>query len=124
MYGKVLVHHNGVGVAALRDPRGRVLLRISVGENRVRAVLLLALLKTLAGGVAVHHAAHTHPVTRFKPRDLGTHGLHHASDFVPRHLGVLLRPPVALHLVDVGVANTGIADVDQNVVFTDRLALE
>lgn len=75
---------------------------------------LLAELTSQAGSVQPFD---TSVVSNFKLIDEFTRGDDHASSFMSAHERKLqIEGPVTLHGVQVGVANSGIPDLDQNLV--------
>ena len=108
----------------MRDSGRRAFLRVTIGECSIRTVLLLTLFEAFALRVAIHHAPYPCAVAYFELGDVLADRRHDAHDFVSRYLRILLRSPVAFHLVDVGVADTRSLDVDQDVVIADRPPLE
>ena len=111
---EVLVHHDVGGVAALGD-------RAVAVDGRVRpdvalqAVLLLPRQAVHALPAGVDHAAHPDPITDRVLADLGADLGDLADDLVADGEGVGDLTPLAAHGVDVGVADAGVADRDQDV---------
>ena len=63
---ETLVDDDAVGVAAVGDRRGLVLVRRAVGEDHVRAELLEAVLAVGAGAVRIDQAADADEVARLE----------------------------------------------------------
>ena len=100
---KVLIHHNRIGVPAVRNAP-RVLVRKVIGQNHVVAELLKACLALRTGPVRVHHASHSGQIPglelRHRRADLRhpTHNLmagharidsrHHVVPLIPRLMQV------------------------------------
>ena len=64
------------------------------------------------------------PIADFELRDLAADRPNDADDFVAGNLGVALRPPIPPFLVNVGMADAGVLDLDEDVVVPHRPALE
>ena len=112
---EVLGDHDVGGVTALGD--GAVAVNSAVGADvALEAVLLLALLAVHALAAGVHHAADADAVADRVLGDLGANLGDDAGDFVAGDQRVLLGAPVTADGVDVGVADAGELDVDQDIV--------
>src|SRR4051812_14848709 len=96
-----------------------------VGEGReLLAVLLESAPATRAGAAGVNHAADGGEIALFEFRD-GTAGLDYASyDFVAGHDGVDRIVPLVARLVEIGVADAAIQDVDHYIVRERMTALD
>src|SRR3546814_1578991 len=70
----------------------------------------------LALFAAVDDAADTDQVAWLETHDVATHRRHTADDLVPRHARILRARPFRTHLVDVGVAQAAVGDVDLHIV--------
>jgi len=111
------------GVATLRG-------RAVAVDGRVRpdvalqAVLLLPRQAVDALPAGVDHAAHPDPITHGVLADLGADLDDLADDLVADGEGVGDFTPLAAHGVDVGVADTGVADGDQDVLRADVASLD
>ena len=95
-----------------------------VGDLTLEAVLLLAGLAVLALAAGVHEAADADPVADGVLRDLGADLADHAGDLVAGHHREQGLAPLLAGLVDVGVADAGVRDVDHHVVRARVAALD
>ena len=115
---KALVDDDAVGVAAVGDA-AEVLVGEVVGEGHVRAELLEAGLALGAGAVRIDHAADRGEVARLELGDRGADLGDAADDLVARDAGVDGRhdaAPLVTDLVEIGVADTAVEDLDLHVV--------
>ena len=120
---EVLGHDDVGGVAALGD--GAVTVDGAVGAGVAgEAVLLLAGLAVDALAAGVDHAADADPVADGVLGHVGADLGDDAGDLVAGNQRVGLRAPVAADSVDVGVADAGVLDLDQDVVRADVAALD
>ena len=95
-----------------------------VGTDGVRAVVLLALLAPFALTARVDEATDTGTVADLELGDVGTDLGDAADDLVAGHHGVIHRAPLAADGVDVGVADSGVLDLDADVVGAQVAALD
>ena len=120
---EVLGHDDVGGVAALGD--GAVAVDGAVGAGVAgEAVLLLALQAVDALAAGVDHAADADAVADGVLGDFRADLGDDAGDLVAGDQRVLLRAPVAADGVDVGVADAGVLDLDQDVVRANVAALD
>jgi len=121
---EVLADHDAAGitthgVAAIDPVRG------GVGHGRAfEAVLLQALGAGLAVAAGVDHATDTDQVADLVRGDLVTHRGDPANDLVAGHQRVHGDAPFVARLVDVGMANATVEDLDGDVVRARGAALE
>src|SRR3546814_14294999 len=87
-----------------------------VGADHVVAVVLQSLGALLALFAAVDDAADADEVADLEAGRLGAGRRHAADDLVPGHARILRARPFRTHLVDVGVAQAAVGDVDLHVV--------
>ncbi|MHC2543083.1 hypothetical protein ACVINY_003731 [Sinorhizobium meliloti] len=111
-----------VGIAALG--RGSVGLDAVVGHHEARQILLQVEITLGAGRAGVDEAADTHPVADLEPGDLGADCPDDADDLVARYHGEGRIAPFVARLVDVGMADAAIFDVDHHVVVARFATLE
>ena len=111
---EVLVDHDVRRVPALRDGAVPVDARVRTGVA-VEAVLLLPGPAVLALAARVDHAADADPVTHGVPGHLGADLGHPADDLVADDQRIRDLAPLAAHGVNVGVADSRVADLDENV---------
>ena len=120
---EVLVDDDGLGVAALGD--GAVVVDTCVGlDVAVEAVHLFALEALLALTAGPGLAADADAVADLVLGDRGADLADVADDLVADDLGVGDLAPVAADGVDVGVADAGVGDVDEDVVRSQVTALD
>ena len=113
--------HDGLRIAAQRMAR-RVGRRAVVGADHAVAVILQPFVAFGAMLAAVHDAADAHQVANLVGGDMAAHGGDAAHDLVPRHAGIQRARPFAAHLVQVGMADAAIDDLDPNVMGAHRAA--
>src|SRR5690606_30578712 len=119
----VLIDHDGLRVAAVGGLP--VLVQGVVGAGHaLRAVLLLAAQAVLALAAEVDEAADADPVADRVPGDAGADLGDYAGDLVSGDHGEDRLARALLDLVDVGVADARVLDVDQDVELADRAALD
>ena len=107
------------GVAALGG--GAVAVGAGVGgDHALEAVLLVAVAAVGALAAGVDHAADADAVADPVAGDVGADLGDDADDLVAGDDGEGLRAPVAVDGVDVGVADAGVLDLDQDVVRVRR----
>ena len=98
------------------------------GVVRTRHTLAAVLLFTGGAGVAlparVDEAADAHSVADLVLGDIGPHGGDDAGDFVSGDDRVLRSAPLVASGVDVGMADAGKFDVDENVQWTELAAFD
>lgn len=112
------VHDDAVGVAAVGDRGGPVLIGRVVCEHVVWAVLLPARPALLTGMVGVHEAADRHDVAGLVLGDARADLRHPAHDLVPGDDGVHrahARQELVPDVVKVGVADAAEEDFDLHV---------
>jgi hypothetical protein len=113
-----LVDDDLLAVAAVR--RQAVLAHGVVRTDvAVEAVLLEAALAVLAVAAGVDHAADADAVADGVPADLGADLRDHAGDLVTGDERVHRLAPLVAAGVDVGVADAGVRDVDEDVGRSD-----
>src|SRR5439155_5231411 len=88
------------------------------------AVLLETCLAVVALPAGADHAADADLVACLESGHAGADLGHHTRDLVAGHHREDRLAPALTGLVDVRVADTGVLDVDQDVVFADRPALD
>ena len=81
-------------------------------------------LRQLVHSARVHHAADADPVADLVPGDVGADLGNDPDDLVAGYDGEGLRSPVAVDGVDVGVADAGVLDLDEDVVGSDVTPLD
>ncbi|MGX1118415.1 hypothetical protein RKD37_003778 [Streptomyces ambofaciens] len=120
---EVLVDDDLLGVAAVG---GLAVLADAVVRHHVaaRAVLLPAGLAVPALAAGVDHAADAHPVADGELGDAGADLGDDARDLVAGDHREDGLAPALTDLVDVGVADAGELDVDQDVMFTHLAPLD
>src|SRR5690606_38902657 len=106
-----LVDHDRLGIAAQGVP-GLIIGHAVVGADHGVAVVLQAVAALLALAAAVDDAAHAHQVAGLEAGDPGADLGHPADDLVSRHAGEQRAGPFRPHLVQVGVADAAVGDVD------------
>jgi hypothetical protein len=110
-----LIDHD-VGRVAAVGGRLPVRLRGVISEGDLAgAVLLKPLFAVHALAAAVDHAAHAGQVADLELLHLTADRGHRADDLVAGNDGIDPRAPLAAHGVDVGVADTGVGDLDGDV---------
>ena len=113
--GVGLVHHDAFGVAA-EGHAAEVLVGAVVSEDReVEAILLQAAPATRAGAAGIDQAADGGEVAHLEFRDRAADLYDAADDFVAGHHRVDGVVPFVARLVQVGVADAAIEDVDDDV---------
>ncbi|MNH15731.1 hypothetical protein D3C79_753500 [compost metagenome] len=121
---KVLADHDAAGVtahgvAAIDPVRG------GVGHGRAFQAVLLQVLGTgLAVAAGIDHAANADQVTDLVRRYLLAHRSDAADDLVPGHQRVHGNAPLIAGLMDVGVANATVEDLDGDIVRARAATLE
>ena len=111
------------GVAALGG--GAVAVGAGVrGDHAVGAVLLVAVAAVGALAARVDHAADADAVADLVRGDVGAGFGDDADDLVAGYDGEGLGSPVAVDGVDVGVADAGVLDRDEDVVGSDLATLD
>ena len=80
------------------------------------AILLFTMVTLITGLAAVHHAAHTHVVAHLITGDLWADLDHPANDFVAGHQRVMLVAPVAVHRMQIGMANAAEQNFDGHII--------
>ena len=80
------------------------------------AILLLSRVARLASHAAVDHAADRRQVADLDPRDLRTDGGDAADDLVPRQRRIERVAPIVADLVQVGMTDAAVKDVDRDIV--------
>jgi hypothetical protein len=115
-----------LGGQALRDregeaaveahPVGEAAVMAHAGGDVLRAEVLVARPARLAGEARPALPADAHPGADLQLADLGAGGGHRPDDLVARDHGVGPHAPVAVHQVDVAVADAAVADPDLDVV--------
>ena len=121
---EVFVHHDAVGVAAVGDRGGLVLVRRIEGEHLVRAQVFAVGLAVRAGVVGINQTAHPDEIAGLIFCDGRADFGDAADNLVARHDRVNRGhdgAPLVAHLVQVGVADAAEDDFDLNVAF-GRLA--
>ena len=117
------VDHNVVRVAALGG--GSVVVFGVVGaDEALGAVLLDVGLAVFAGAAGVDHDAYSGQVAYGELGDFRADGSDAADDFVAGDHGVDRTTPLVADLVDVGVADAGEEDFDDDVIGAGVAALE
>mmetsp|Transcript_61967 Transcript_61967/g.170268 ORF Transcript_61967/g.170268 Transcript_61967/m.170268 type:complete len:382 (+) Transcript_61967:320-1465(+) len=130
----VLVDNDALRVAAVRGRAAVVVTLLAmlvlqaavVGADHAAAdaVLLLALLALLTLTARIDHAADADAVAHGERLHLGADSHHKPRDLVTRHHRKDGRAPLLARLVDVGMADAGILDLDRHIVRTDGAALD
>ena len=119
-----IAHGDAVGVAAVGGHAVVAVLAV-VGEGgAVLAVLLQVMVAGFALSARIHHAAHTDQIARLEAGDILADAAHAADDLVARHDGVGGAAPVVAGGVQVAVADTGVEDVDDDIVRPGIASLE
>lgn len=95
----------------------------AVGENDVFAVLFHVVCAFRASATGANHATDTGVVTYFELSDIFADLSDDASDFVSRDNGVERLSPVAIHVVDIAMADASVEDFNQDIVITDRATI-
>src|SRR5690606_13738671 len=90
----------------------------------LEAELFLAGKAVLALAAGVDEASDSDPVTDLVPGDVRPDGADDAGDFVAGHHREDRSTPLLTGLVDVGVADSGVGDVDLHVVRADVAAFD
>ena len=105
---------------AAECPARRVRRREVVGADHAVAVILQPAGAVFAVLAAVDDAADPDQVAGLEGGDLGAHGRNPPDDLVTRHAGKLGTRPLCADLVEVGMTDTAVGDVDLHVVGTRR----
>ncbi|CAI8970677.1 hypothetical protein EMIT0P294_50214 [Pseudomonas sp. IT-P294] len=121
---EVFADHDAVGVtahgvAAIDPVRGG----ISHGRT-FEAVLLQVRLTGFAAAAGIDHAADANQIADFVPGDIRTNGGNFAYDLVARHQRVNGNAPLVAGLMDVGMTDAAVENVDGNVVSARAAAFE
>jgi len=123
----ILIHDNSLGIAAV----GRVSFLVACvvsPDGTYRAVLFQSLAALCASSAGVHETANSNLVAYFVTADLIADSRHDAGDLVPRNHGeyrfLLILAPFVASLMNVGMADPAIFDVDNDVVLSRFSALE
>ena len=101
-----------------------VVLRVVGADVALEAVLLLAGLAVLAFAARVDHAADADVVADLVLADLGADLFDDTGDLVTRDEREVCLAPLVAPGVDVGVADAGERDLDQDVFGPDLAALD
>ncbi len=110
-----LMHHDLLRVAA-HGPAGRVIGLAVVGTDHVVAIVFQTFFAIRTGLAAVDDTAHADQVTDLEFADVVADGGNTAHDLVTGDAGVLGAGPFGTDLVQVGVADAAIGDVDLHIV--------
>ena len=113
LQNKVLFDHNILGVAAIAF--FAVVVTAVVGLDIAgSAVVFHAALARVAGATRVNEGSDSNPVANLELGDTVTNGSNLADDFVARNHWEDAFKPLVTNLVDVGVTNARVLDVDCN----------
>ncbi len=120
----ILVDGDAGGIAAI-GRRLAVALIAVIGERHARlAILLLAGTAGLAAPAGIDEAADADDMTGLPFLDMVADLDHPADDLVARHHGKDRAAPFVAGLVDVGMADAAIENVDQDIVRAGLTALD
>ncbi|KAG1264606.1 hypothetical protein G6F66_014195 [Rhizopus arrhizus] len=116
LHHEALLDHHVVGIAAVGRCTALAFAAV-VGPGRAfGAVLLQVVLAGVAVAARVDHAADAGVVADLETGDVAADFGHAADDLVARHHRVDRATPVVAGLVQVGVADAAVEDVDQHIV--------
>ncbi len=118
-----LVDDDVVRIAAV-DEHAIVAFGVVGADEADLAVLLVLGFALLADAAGVDHDAYAGEVADGEARDLGADGGDAADDLVAGHHGEDGWTPVLIDLVDVGVADAGVEDLDDDIVRAGVAAIE
>src|SRR6201993_81694 len=123
----ILVDDDSVGVTAVG--RGAFFVPSVVGPHRLHAAVLFKAALTLRAGTArVDKATDTHFVAHFIFGHAVADGSYYAGDLVPRHHGedrfFLVVAPFVARLMNIGMANPAIFDLNDDIVLAWLATLE
>ena len=89
-----------------------------VRQNQAFGAILLQAFPTLRASMAgIDKGADSNSVTSLKPGYFVTHGVYHTGDFVPRNHWKYGAAPLVASLMDVGVTDPAVLNVDGDIVF-------
>ena len=104
-----------IGWSALLIPR------VVCPDGLHAAILLEASLALSTGAAGIDKTAHSHLVADLVLRHLAAHCGNYAGDFMPRHHGedrfFLVVAPLVARLVNIGMTDSAILDLDDNIMF-------
>ncbi|KAG1260497.1 hypothetical protein G6F65_015042 [Rhizopus arrhizus] len=113
---EVFAHDDTVRIAA----EGQLVVAAFVVVVGQRGAFFAVLLQVQAAGLAVqagiHHAAHAGVVARLELGDVLAHLGDAADDFVAGHHRIDGVAPIAARLMQIGMADAAVEDVDQHIV--------
>lgn len=118
--GERFVDHDVGGVAAVGQLA--VPVAVVVGADVAGAVLLLSRPAFVARAAGLDHDADADPVTGGEAGDGGAGRHHDARDLMAGDHRIGARAPAVRHLVDVGVADPRVLDLDQYIAVAQRTA--
>lgn len=95
---------------------GRIAGFAVIGEDHVLAIVLQPIVAVRALTATIHEAAYAHLISDVEASDGPPYGGHTADDFMAGHAGVLNARPLRADLMDVGVADAAVGDIDLHVV--------
>ncbi|MNV40938.1 hypothetical protein D3C71_1325590 [compost metagenome] len=124
LHDEMFLRHDAIRIATEGELVAAAFL-VVIGQ---RGAFLAVLLQVQAAGLAVpagiHHAAHAGVIARLELGDVLAHLRDAADDFVARHHRVHRIAPIAARLMQVGMANAAVQDVNQHVVVARLAARE
>ena len=120
----IFVHHDLSGIAAVGRRFAILLVAVVGGAHPFFTILFLAGVALWTFATGINEAADTGEVADFEFCDLIARLDHAADNFVSRHHGINRVAPFVAGLMDVGVADAAIEDLDLDVVGTHIPALE
>ena len=111
-----LIDHDPLRIPAIRHAAA-MFVRAVVGPDRpLITVLFLAVLAVAAGSAGIDHAADRRPVARLETAHIGADPCHQADNLMTRHAGVGRALPFIACLMQVGMTDAAVADVDLDIV--------
>lgn len=119
-----LVGHHLRGAAAVGDLARHAALAVVGADEAVLAVLLEAVRAARAGAAGIDHAADADHVAGLETRHFRAGRRHAADDLVARHHRVDRVAPLVARLVQVGVADASVEDLDLDVEIAQRASLD
>ena len=89
-----------------------------VGQNQALGAILLQPIPALRTSTAgIDKGANSNSFTSLEPGYLVTYGVYHAGDFVPRNHWKYGAAPLVASLMDIGVTDPAILNVDSDIMF-------
>jgi hypothetical protein len=76
------------------------------------------------GSAGIHKATHSSAIPDFEPLYLAAYSFHRAHDLVPGHHRESSLTPLLAGLVNIGVANAAVLDINDYIMFPRLAALE